>query len=339
MKINNSKSMQFAKYLIVFVLITNIFAISRVKKAEKTALRSQAKTSAKTAYSRGEESSNIAFNGNWWNDNVKIYLREVDGPTSWGHVRGIVFNNNYNRNNLVKWTDGGKTYYYLPYRNLNGITCNAWGSNRAVTSDGTTTYDIWLDVWESECNTISNYLDTNRRNRQTTLSQVAKDLSTYCGDYVTNLATYNTLNTAGSDLKGTLATLDTNLKSTNDDITKKTKLSTDTAKSIADEEKVLSTQISVSTNLQSQIDSNNDQVTQIKASIESLTKQGTGKAIKKELYISAATTAQTNFNVYVDALKAEVLVGDANLFNTLGDKLKAFDNEGIKFITTSFLPN
>jgi hypothetical protein len=328
----------------LIILISNIFAISRVKKAMNAGLR--AKTVATSKYSRGEEGSNMAFNGGSWTGDVKIYLKEVDGPSSWPDVRGIVFSSNFGRTNFVKYHYNTPNWnldvYYLPYRNLNSITCNASGSNRAVTSDGTTTYDIWLNVWESECNTIANYMDSNRRSRQSTLAKTAKDLSSYANDYVTNVNTYEGLVAGSTTLSGQLKTTQTSLASTNADIATNTKSSQDTAAQINTEQVVLSGMLGQSSKLQTLIDTNNDQISQIMTSVAALGAKGGIAASQKATFTTAASAALTNFNTLLALLTAENILPDPTSVAPLAgasDKLKALDMESVKAAVNGVLPN
>jgi hypothetical protein len=332
--------MKFIKQLLLLILIANILAISRVKRTAKAGLRAK-KASTKARYSRGEETTQVAFNGGSWGSDAKIYLKEVDGPSSYPDIRGIVFSTNFGRNNLVAYTYNNFTpklnVYYLPYRNLNSITCQASGTNRAITSDGTTTYDIWLNVWESECNTIVNYMDNNRRNRQATLAQAAKDLSTYATDYVNNLSTYEGLVSGATTLSAQITTLTTQLGNTNADITKYTTSSSDTGKSIAAEQISLSNMFTKSSALQTLIDSNSDQIVQIQASIESLKLQGTAKATTKTQFQTAATAANMNYNTFLEALKIES-PGDAQTLASTNAPLLALNMDYVQDKINSVIP-
>jgi hypothetical protein len=325
--------------ILLFILVASVFA--RVeKKATKVGIRAR-KAKATARYSRGEERTQMAFNGGSWGDDAKIYLKEVDGPTSDPDVRGIVFSSNFGKNNFQSFTYNNANYnlqvYYLPYRNLNKITCQASGSNRAITSDGTTSYDIWLNVYEAECNTIANYMDANRRARQATLAKAAKDFSTYGTDYVTNIVTYEGLLSGSTTIAAQITSLNTALATTNADITRYTKLSLDTGKTIASEEKTLSGLQTKSSEFQIIKDSNEIQTTQINASIDSLRAQGTSTATTKATYQSNAAAALTNFQLYLEALKIEA-PSDVTVLTAALASLQALNSDDCKTKINSVIP-
>jgi len=285
----------------------------------------------------------MKFNGGSWSEDQKIYLKEIDGPASYPDLRGIVFSTNFGKSNFATYTYTAYNLnvYYLPYRNLNQITCNSSGWNRAQTSDGTTSYDIWLDVWESECNTIANYLDANRRSRQATLSTAASNFATYGTDYVTNLSTYESLVAGGKTLTSQISTLSASLLATDSDIAKYTKLSSDTGASVATEQITLSTMQAKSSTLQALISSNNAQKLLIQASLDSLKAQGTSAATSKDTYTKSATDAMTAFNLYLDALKIEA-VQDATTLTTISSaktSLDSLNSDDAKTKINSIIPN
>lgn len=149
---------------------------------------------------------------------------EIESPQQEPAKKGISFSGKFEGIKKQMVTEhmrlggGEHDVFIFPYRKMQKISCDAKWRNKFQFYAGETLYQFWVDLWQGDCNTLANYFDINRANRQTKLSEAVKGLSSYGSSYIDANGKYDELKKDGVSIGGLVLGQEKDIKKTQESI-------------------------------------------------------------------------------------------------------------------------
>lgn len=167
----------------------------------------------------------ISINSKSWDtERLTLYTMEIESPQQEPAKKGISFSGKFEGIKKQMVTEhmrlggGEHDVFIFPYRKMQKISCDAKWRNKFQFYAGETLYQFWVDLWQGDCNTLANYFDINRANRQTKLSEAVKGLSSYGSSYIDANGKYDELKKDGVSIGGLVLGQEKDIKKTQESI-------------------------------------------------------------------------------------------------------------------------
>jgi len=248
-----------------------------------------------------------------------MYTSDLSTLSQAVSTKGIIFDSSYLKdgalsgvkNNFVSDTfvSNGKTYniVYLPYRNMNtiGYSAGTFSYNYINTSDGTNSYIIYLQWYESDLIALINQLNSNRKARKTTLSTVVTQFTNFAQTYKDNLDFASAAAGGVSSLKTQATTQQADIDATNKSIAAAQTSQTTANANVNTESGKLSALNAATASLAAARDALNTQILQTNDNIGQLTNLVSSKNASKSSFDSTSDQNLADFQTAIASLVAE----------------------------------
>jgi hypothetical protein len=245
-----------------------------------------------------------------WSEKSNLFYGDINTSDSL-YIKGIVF-----KDKIYSGLVASKNFFYLPYRNLNDIYCNADGWNSLYTSDGKNNFRINVDLWEGDCKTLATKLQNYRTKRIDTINSSLKRYNELANLYILNMSllkkeSQNSLN------------IDKEISNNNEDM----KMQKEKIKSLQDAQLKLDADVRTAElqsevsskaviDLNSKIDITNAQIDVNNVSISNIENSKSGSNKNKTTFEAQFKKDLETYNNFIKALKSES-PNETQLFTTL----------------------